>query len=91
VVRIVIATEPRPLCGTKSYKSNEFVALGDKPLITVMNAADEFVSWIHNTINNSDGEVFPSSDPHEAFTLTATLSEKRIYFSALSTGLITAS
>lgn len=65
------------------YKPTKFVALGDKLLITGTNAVDEFVTWIHNTTNNSDVEVFPASDQHEVFTLGASPSERRVYFSAL--------
>lgn len=65
------------------YKPTKFVVVGSKLVITGANAAGDLVTWIHNTTNSSNVEVFPASDQHEVFTLGASPAEKRVYFSAL--------
>ena len=74
---------PVPTGYTLGYTPFFFDALGDKLVITGKNAADQFVTWIHNTSDNSDLDVISASDQYQLSGLVASTVQHRVYFQAL--------
>ena len=65
------------------YKPFHMAALGDKLVITGWNAADQYVTWIHDTSDNSDLDVISASDQYRLYGLVVSAGQHRVYFQAL--------
>lgn len=65
------------------YKPFHMAALGDKLVITGWNAADQYVTWIHDTSDNSDLDVISASDQYRLYGLVVSAEQHRVYFQAL--------